>query len=154
MFSVTIFHAYILTVVILYIIIVIVIYRVRRVIGDPGSMVTIFLSTYRTPLHGAGAVKNQRRRCGPGFRLGSLFQDDLQLDFILIIGFSDSSLGNFLYAFGQGLSRRALYPFFIAIIIAVFDVVTCTCSGSIPPCQPALPSGAGRRSGSAPTTGL
>ena len=89
-----------------------------------------FLAAFRAICHRAGGIQNQHRRSFAGALLG-LLQDDLQRDFIRIIGCSGSSFGNFLDAIRQILSKLTLYPFFIAIIIAIFDV-TCTCSGSLP----------------------
>ena len=97
----------------------------------PISFATI---TVRTSVHGAGMIQYQHSCCGTGFLLRfSLLQDDFQLDFVLVrVRGRFRGLGDRFNASRQrALVEGSLFPG-RTFIVAIFDVATRTCNGSLP----------------------
>ena len=92
----------------------------------------IFCTALRAICHRAGGVEHQDGRGFAGVLLG-LLQDDFQLDFVLVrVRGRFRGLGDRFNASRQlALVEGSLFPG-RTFIVAIFDVATRTCSGSIP----------------------
>ena len=105
----------------------------RNVVGVVRLVAAPILPTFRAPVHRARAVKNQRRRCGPGLRLGSLLQDNLQRDFVLVrVRSRFRGLGDSLHAGDCRLLKFAFCPLIVIIIVAVYDIGWCSVRARLP----------------------